>query len=76
MPKVFTGTVVSDKMNKTAVVEIKFYRLHPKYKKKMKRVTRLKTDTSGFNIKVGDVVKLAETKPISKDKHTKIIKIL
>lgn len=68
MSKIFEGTILSLKMQKTAVVEIIKKRQHPVYKKILKRSRRYKVDTSGFNIAQGDKVKIVETKPISKRK--------
>lgn len=74
--KTFSGIVVSTKMQKTAVVEVVEKRPHPLYKKLLTRSTRHKADTSAVEVKVGDVVEIVETKPISKDKHFKIAKVL
>ena len=62
------GNVVSNKMNKTVVVAVERSMIHPMYKKVLRRVTKLKAHDEGNVCKVGDRVKLIETRPISKDK--------
>jgi small subunit ribosomal protein S17 len=69
MAKTHKGTVVSVKMQNTAVVEISWKAPHPLYKKLLKRSKKHKVDTAGQEVQVGDVVTIIETKPISKDKH-------
>jgi small subunit ribosomal protein S17 len=71
--KVFSGTVVSDKMKDTVVVLVERYEKHPKYEKYMKLSKRLKAHDAGNTKKVGDKVDIEETKPISKDKHFKVV---
>lgn len=73
MAKQLTGTVVSTKMQKTVVVEVKRARPHPVYKKIVRTTKRLKAHNENPGIKVGDTVKIVETKPISKDKSWKVI---
>lgn len=65
--------VVSTKMTKTVVVELKRQKIHPLYKKIMIRTTRFKVHCEDTNIKVGDWVKVATTRPISKQKHYKVV---
>lgn len=70
--KVLRGVVVSDKMTKTVVVKVDRFVKHPKYKKHVKISKKYKAhDEAGH--KVGDMVEIMETKPISKDKHFKVI---
>lgn len=69
MAKTLTGTVVSNSMQNTIVVEIVRRTPHPLYKKLMKRSKKVKADTKGTKVEVGSRVIIAETKPISKDKH-------
>lgn len=76
MRKTFVGKVISNKMAKTAVVEIERTILHPKYKKVVKRFTRLKAHDQENRCKVGDAVKIIETRPLSKDKHWLVIDVL
>lgn len=76
MKKTLIGKVISNKMAKTAVVEIERTILHPKYKKVVKRFTRLKAHDQENRCKVGDAVKIIETRPLSKDKHWLVIDVL
>ncbi len=62
------GVVVSDKMNKTVVVEITDRRRHPIYKKVMKRSKKFKAHDEKNMCKTGDKVRIAEVRPLSKDK--------
>jgi small subunit ribosomal protein S17 len=75
MHKVFEGKVISVKMNKTAVVEIVRRAPHKLYKKLLRKSKNFKADTAGFDVKVGDRVKICEIKPISKDKNFKIMEV-
>ena len=76
MKKTFEGTVVSVKMQNTAVVEVFRRKPHPLYKKLLKRSTRFKAETGGVSINIGDKVRITETKPISKDKHFKLMEVI
>jgi small subunit ribosomal protein S17 len=67
------GVVVSDKMAKTVVVEVRRFVKHPKYEKFVTIVKRYKAHDEHGTKKVGDPVFIEETKPISKDKHFKVI---
>ena len=67
------GVVVSDKMQKTAVVAVTHERKHPKYLKYYKVTTRLKAHNENNEYKTGDVVVIEETRPLSKEKRWKII---
>ncbi len=71
--KIFSGVVVSDKMKDTAVVLVERYQKHPKYQKFIKRSKKSKVHDIGNTVKVGDKVRIVETKPISKDKHFKLL---
>lgn len=72
--KKLEGKVVSFKMQNTAVIEVLRTVVHPLYKKRLKRSKRYKVDTNGQEISLGETVTIVETKPISKDKHFKIVK--
>ena len=72
-PKILSGTVVSNKMKDTVVVSVERYEKHPKYGKFIKRRKKFKAHDSGNTAKIGDKVQIVETKPISKDKHFKLI---
>lgn len=74
--KVRTGKVVSDKMDKTAVVSVETFITHPLYKKKLKRTTKFKAHDENNECGIGDVVKIMETRPLSKDKRWRIVNII
>lgn len=71
--KILFGKVVSDKMLKTVVVEVERKIQHPIYKKLIKKNKKFKADTNNLVVKVGEFVRIEETRPLSKDKHFKII---
>ena len=71
--KKLEGVVVSDKMNKTRVVEVTRLKKHPKYLKYFKTRKRFKAHDENNEYKIGDRVVIMETKPISKEKSWKII---
>ena len=73
MAKKTKGVVVSDKMAKTIVVEVGRYTKHPLYGKYIKKRKRYKVHDEKKEYKVGDKVLIEETKPISKDKHWKVV---
>lgn len=73
--KSIIGKVISAKMEKTAVVSVDRVIEHPLYKKRLKKSKGFKADTNGFSVKIGDIVKIGQTKPISKDKHYKILNV-
>lgn len=64
--KFFQGTVVSDKMDKTIVVSVDNFGVHPIYKKRVKKSTKFHVHDENNQAKVGDVVKFMETRPLSK----------
>src|SRR5512146_1475837 len=74
--KTRTGRVVSDKMQKTVVVAIERRVPHPVYGKMVTRTTRLKAHDEQNSAKVGDVVRITETRPLSKDKRWRVVDIL
>ena len=74
--KTRTGVVVSDKMDKTIVVEIRTRVKHPLYGKIMNRTTRLKAHDEENACGVGDRVMVMETRPLSKDKRWRLTKII
>jgi len=71
-----TGMVVSNKMNKTAVVEITERVTHSRYSKILKRSVRYKVHDENDECDIGDKVLIMETRPLSKDKHFRLVKIL
>ena len=74
--KTRTGTVVSDKMDKTVVVAIEDNVRHPLYKKIIKRTVRLKAHDENNECRVGDCVSVMETRPMSKDKRWRLVEII
>ena len=71
--KTLHGVVVSNKMDKTVVVEVTRFVEHAKYGKRIKKSKRYKAHDETNSIHVGDMVEIEETKPISKDKNFKVI---
>jgi len=71
--KKLQGIVVSDKMQKTVVVEVESMKEHPKYKRRFKSHKKYKAHDENKTYKVGDKVVIEETAPISKDKKWKVI---
>jgi small subunit ribosomal protein S17 len=74
-PKVLDGIVVSDKMKDTVVVLVERYEKHPKYEKYIKHRKRFKAHDQGNTAKIGDKVQIVETRPISKDKHFRLMPV-
>lgn len=70
--KMLEGKVVSTLMKNTVIVKVTRYVTHPLYKKLLKRSKNYKVETKGIKVNVGDLVKIVEVKPISKDKHFNI----
>ena len=71
-----SGTVVSDRMEKTIVVSIERTVMHPKYKKYLKRRTRVKAHDESNQCQVGDRVRIVECRPLSRDKRWRVSEIL
>lgn len=74
--KTRVGLVVSNKMNKTIVVAIKERINHPLYKKTVNRTKKLKAHDEKNECGIGDTVMVAETRPLSKDKHWRLVQIV
>lgn len=74
--KTRTGKVVSDKMDKTIVVAVENHVKHPLYNKIVKRTYKLKAHDENNECKVGDTVKVMETRPLSKDKRWRLVEIM
>ncbi|GEL66948.1 30S ribosomal protein S17 [Marinilactibacillus psychrotolerans] len=74
--KVYQGRVVSDKMDKTIVVEISTQKQHRKYQKRMKYSTKFKAHDENNVAKAGDVVRIMETRPLSKDKRFRLLEVV
>ena len=74
--KTRTGKVVSDKMDKTIVVAVEDHVKHPLYNKIVKRTYKLKAHDENNECKVGDTVKVMETRPLSKDKRWRLVEVV
>ena len=74
--KTRTGVVVSDKMDKTVVVAIKTKVRHPLYGKMVNRTRKFKAHDENNECGIGDTVKIMETRPLSKDKHWRLVEII
>ena len=71
----YSGEVISDKMQKTRIVKITRMAKHPKYKKIVKKTAKFKVHDEKNESKLGDLVTIEETRPLSKDKRYKLINI-
>ena len=76
MRKTRTGVVVSDKMDKTIVVEIRTRVRHPLYGKIMNRTNKIKAHDENNECGIGDTVRIMETRPLSKDKRWRLVEII
>lgn len=74
--RVLRGVVVSDKMDKTIVVEISEKKAHPLYGKQTKFSRKFKAHDENNEAKVGDTVEIIETRALSKDKHFRLLRIV
>jgi small subunit ribosomal protein S17 len=74
--KVLIGKVVSDKMDKTIVVAVETYKKHELYHKRIKNTKKFKAHDENNQAKIGDTVKISETRPLSKDKSWRLVEIL
>ena len=74
--KFLSGEVVSDKMNKTRVVQVHWTAKHEMYQKAIRRAAKYKAHDEKNASKIGDVVKIMETRPLSKDKRWVITEIV
>ena len=74
--KARTGTVISDKMDKTVVVLVESLRRHPFYKKVVRHTSKFKAHDEANACKVGDVVKIIETRPLSKEKCWRVAEVI
>jgi len=72
--KTFSGVVKSVKMDRTIVVEVTRQKLHPIYMKKYVTSHKFKVDSNDEKYEIGQLVKFCETRPISKEKHFKVVK--
>ena len=74
--KVRIGKVTSNKMTKTVVVRVESLRRHPLYHKVIKHSSSFKVHDENNECNIGDVVKIVETRPLSKDKRWRIVEIM
>ena len=74
--KVYQGRVVSDKMDKTIVVQIDTQKRHPVYGKRMKYSKKYKAHDENNVAKIGDIVKIMETRPLSSTKHFRLVEVV
>jgi small subunit ribosomal protein S17 len=74
--KIRTGVVVSDKMQKTIVVRVERFMRHPLYKKTIRRFKKFKAHDETGSAKVGDTVKIIETRPLSKEKRWRLLEVI
>ncbi|HXX76019.1 MAG TPA: 30S ribosomal protein S17 [Nitrospiraceae bacterium] len=72
----WVGRVISNKMNKTVVVAVERSVIHPVYRKILRRVTKLKAHDEQNTCRIGDRVRMIETRPISNDKHWRVVEVL
>lgn len=74
--KYLQGVVVSDKMEKTRVIQVKWVTKHPKYKKVVRSASKYKAHDEKNETKTGDIVRIMETRPLSKDKRWVIMGVV
>jgi small subunit ribosomal protein S17 len=70
------GKVVSDKMDKTIVVAVETYKKHNLYHKRIKYTKKFKAHDENNQAKIGDTVRIAETRPLSKDKRWRLVEVV
>jgi len=74
--KILKGVVTSDKMDKTIVVSVSRFIKHPKYQKYINIAKKFKAHDDENIAKIGDEVEITETKPLSKDKNFKLVRVI
>ena len=74
--KVYTGRVVSDKMDKTITVLVETYKKHPLYGKRVKYSKKYKAHDENNQAKMGDVVRIMETRPLSATKNFRLLEVV
>jgi small subunit ribosomal protein S17 len=74
--KVYTGRVVSDKMEKTITVLVETHKKHPLYGKRVKYSKKFKAHDEQNSAKVGDIVRIMETRPLSATKRFRLIEVV
>ncbi len=73
--KIYSGRVVSDKADKTITVVVETYKFHPLYGKRVKYSKKFKTHDENNQAKTGDIVKIMETRPLSKTKRFRLVEV-
>ena len=76
MRKELKGVVVSDKMDKTRVVAIETWKVVPKYQKRVRATRKVKAHDERNETRIGDLVRIMECRPISREKRWRIVEIL
>ena len=74
--KIIVGKVVSNRMEKTAVVQVQRRFAHPVYKKFVSKRVKYKIHDEANDLNIGDTVRIAETRPLSKDKRWRLVEII
>ncbi|WP_108672008.1 MULTISPECIES: 30S ribosomal protein S17 [Peribacillus] len=74
--KVYTGRVVSDKMDKTITVLVETYKTHKLYGKRVKYSKKFKAHDEQSEAKIGDIVKIMETRPLSATKRFRLVEVV
>lgn len=74
--KAYTGRVVSDKMDKTITVVVETTKVHELYGKRMKHSKKMKAHDENNQAKTGDIVRIAETRPLSKSKRYRLVEVI
>ena len=74
--KVYTGRVVSDKMDKTITVVVETYKKHPLYGKRVKYSKKYKANDEQNTAKTGDIVRIMETRPLSATKRFRLVEVV
>ncbi|HQO00842.1 MAG TPA: 30S ribosomal protein S17 [Spirochaetota bacterium] len=74
--KQYIGKVISNKMEKTIVVEVEGMKMHKLYKKSVRHSKRIKSHDDKNECGIGDVVKIVETRPLSKDKRFRLLEVI
>ncbi len=74
--KVRTGRVISNKMDKTVIVGVETVQKHPLYNKNVKKAVRYKAHDATSACAEGDMVRIVETRPLSKEKHWRVAEII
>lgn len=74
--KSLIGRVISDKMNKTIIVQVEYLKEHPVYKRMVRKFSKFKVHDEENKAKIGNEVRITQTRPLSKDKRWRLVEIL